>query len=111
MFYPTDETFIKQYTSHPLDMFKICWDIFLGFVLIFVCIVIPYRISFVPVDSNGWKIANWVIDVIFLLDMIFIFNTAYLDEDNYLHDDRKQIAISYLQGWFVFDFLAIVPFD
>lgn len=51
MFYPTDETFIKSYNSHPLDMFKIVWDIFLGFVLIFVCIVIPYRISFVPVDS------------------------------------------------------------
>lgn len=92
-------------------MFKIFWDIFLGFVLIFVCIVIPYRISFVPVDSKSWKIANWVIDAIFLLDMIFIFNTAYLDEDHYLHDDRKEIAITYLQGWFVFDFLAIVPFD
>ena len=111
MFYPTDETFIKSYTSHPLDRFKIFWDIFLGTVLIFVCIVVPYRIAFVPVDSTGWKIVNWIIDAIFLMDMILIFNTAYLDEDHYLHDDRKDIACSYLQGWFIFDLLAIIPFD
>jgi hypothetical protein len=111
MFYPTDETFIKSYNSHPLDMFKIVWDIFLGFVLVFVCVVIPYRISFVEVDTQGWKIANMMIDFIFLMDMILIFNSAYLDLDHVLHDERKDIAKSYIQGWFLFDLLAIIPFD
>lgn len=26
-------------------------------------------------------------------------------------DDRKQIALNYLRGWFLIDFLAIFPFD
>ena len=52
-----------------------------------------------------------MIDGIFLMDMILIFNSAFLDSDHYLHDDRKEIAKSYMSGWFLFDLLAIVPFD
>ena len=52
-----------------------------------------------------------MVDAIFLTDMIVIFNTAFLDGDQILHDDRKEIAMSYLQGWFMFDLLAIIPFD
>jgi hypothetical protein len=40
-----------------------------------------------------------------------IFNTAFYDEDVELIDDRKDIAASYIQGWFVVDLLAIIPFD
>ena len=50
-------------------------------------------------------------DLLFLLDIIVVFQTAYYDEDVELIDDRKQIAKTYLRGWFTVDLLAIIPFD
>lgn len=26
-------------------------------------------------------------------------------------DDRKEIAINYLKGWFLLDVMAVIPFD
>lgn len=43
--------------------------------------------------------------------MIVVFNTTYFDTDLILIEDRKQIGIQYLKGWFTIDLMAIVPFD
>ena len=43
--------------------------------------------------------------------MIVIFNSAFLNDDYAIVDDRKNIAKTYLQGWFLFDVIAIIPFD
>jgi hypothetical protein len=54
---------------------------------------------------------DYIIDALFLIDILVIFNSAFYDEDVELIDDRKDIAISYIQGWFIVDLLAIIPFD
>jgi hypothetical protein len=105
------DEFVKNQYDHPLDKFKVNWDIFMSFVLIFISIVTPYRIAFVAIDSQGWHVANIIVDSVFLIDIIIIFNTAYFDEDYKLVQDRKLIAKGYLSSWFAFDFLAVVPFD
>lgn len=51
------------------------------------------------------------IDFLFFIDIILIFNTAFYNEEMDLIDDRKKIFKSYIKGWFLIDFLAIVPFD
>ena len=45
------------------------------------------------------------------MDILIVFNSA-LDQSmvNYI-DDRKQIAIIYLKGWFFIDVLSIFPFE
>ena len=83
----------------------------MSFVLIFISIVTPYRIAFVAIDSQGWDVANIIVDSVFLIDIIIIFNTAYFDEDYKLVQDRKLIAKGYLSSWFTFDFVAVLPFD
>ena len=45
------------------------------------------------------------------MDILVVFNTAYYDDDVDLVDDRKQIAKTYVKGWFTIDLLAIIPFD
>ena len=50
-------------------------------------------------------------DLLFLMDILVVFNTAYYDDDVDLVDDRKQIAKTYVKGWFTIDLLAIIPFD
>lgn len=96
---------------YPEDKMKPPWDLFLAFVLLFSCLVSPYRIAFVEKDNLTWLIINNTVDFLFLMDIVIIFNTAYYDEDFRLVSDRKTIAGAYLRSWFMVDFLAIIPFD
>ena len=47
----------------------------------------------------------------FALDIFVAFNSAFYDEDYKVIDDRKIIARTYLKGWFLIDFFAIIPFE
>ena len=81
-------------------------------VLVFVSIVLPYRLAFYEEDDLAWIIAYYVIDFLFLIDMILTFFTTYTD--NYTNMEvlsHKKIAIQYFKGWFLIDVLSIMPFD
>jgi len=96
---------------HPEAQFKFTWDIFIIAILFFSCLVTPYRIVFVPVDSPAWKGINLAIDGLFFIDILITFNTAYFDDQHKLIENRKMITCTYLKTWFLIDSLAIVPFD
>lgn len=91
------------------------WDLFMTLVLIITCIQTPLNIAFEDLDNsspdNFSLILDYIIDFLFLVDIIVIFNSAFYDEDVELVDNRKDIAIFYIQGWFIVDLLAIIPFD
>ncbi len=73
---------------YPENELKAHWDIFITLVLIFTCVVTPYRIALVETDTLGWTVTNYSIDGLFVIDMIIIFNTAYYDEDFAIIEDR-----------------------
>ena len=51
-------------------------------------------------------------DFFFFIDIIITFFTVYEDKEKMVEvTDKKQIAKNYLYGWFVLDFLSIVPID
>jgi hypothetical protein len=56
-------------------------------------------------------IFEWAVDVILIFDMIITFHVAYLNEYNELVDNYKDICCNYLKGWFIIDFLSLVPLD
>ena len=56
-------------------------------------------------------IFRYVIDAIFFLDILVNFNTAITSDQFEINDNRLDIAISYGKGWFIIDFLAIIPFE
>lgn len=79
-------------------------------IVIFSCIVVPYRLVTVSGDDDTeWEIINNIVDSFFVMDMILNFNTAYFNEDFVLIDDRKEICKHYIKTWFLLDLLAIVP--
>jgi len=39
-----------------------------------------------------------------------MFSTTY-NKDGVIIIDKKEIMMSYIKGWFVFDVLACIPFD
>lgn len=98
---------------YPNSQFKIFWEILMAIILLFTCFITPINFAFqdeldlIP----WWTIFNYCIDFLFFLDILVVFNSA-LDESmvNYI-DDRKQIAIAYLKGWFLIDVLSIFPFE
>ena len=69
----------------------------------------PLMLSF-DFDTPAWDLSNVVVDLLFFSDMIMVFNTAIETEDFEIVDDRKNIAIDYLNGWFAIDLVAILPF-
>jgi hypothetical protein len=106
----------KPYIIYPENKNKGFWDLFMTLVLIITCIQTPLNIAFEDVSNEKGgndfnKILDYCIDFLFFLDIIVIFNSAYYDEDIELIDDRKDIAAFYIQGWFIVDLLAIIPFD
>lgn len=76
------------------------------------CIITPYRIAFGEIeDPLQWKIINSIIDSLFFIDIVLIFNTAIYDFEFRIVECRKQIARTYIFGWFLIDLMAIIPFE
>ena len=58
------------------------------------------------------NILDFVIEGLFLLDLIFCLCQEYRDsETQTMVTDLKKISINYLKGNFLFDLIAIIPFD
>ncbi len=47
--------------------------------------------------------------MIFGLDIIINFFSAYYDKNDDIIIDKKKIAVRYLKGWFLIDFLGVFP--
>lgn len=81
-------------------------------LILYVALVVPYRLAVEAKDTKGWKIWGYVIDASFLVDIILTFFTSYYDADNsenvYSH---KMIAKQYLSGWFWIDSFSILPIE
>ena len=96
-------------SSHPA---KIAWDLFILFLLLIVCIVVPYRLAFYPDQGLTWTVVYLSMDGCFCLDIIITFFTSVSDDKTCTEIvDRKKIATMYLKGWFWIDSLSIFPFD
>lgn len=96
---------------YPNNELKGNWDAVVTLILLFTCMVTPYRIAFHDSDPPGWEITNTVIDVFFAIDIILSFNSAYYSDEYDLIENRFVIAKNYIFGWFWIDFLAIFPFE
>jgi Ca2+-binding EF-hand superfamily protein len=81
--------------------FRKGWDIAQVFVLIYVALVVPFRIGF-NVESKPEHFMFWVdvvVDVYFWFDIFLNFRTAYRDESGDLVIDIKLIRNRYLKTW------------
>lgn len=84
------------------------------FVLLLTCVLTPLHIAFSDEDNEQkWmNVTNNAIDILFFFDMLVIFNSAFYDDEAFkMKDNRNEIAIAYLKGWFLIDLVSILPFD
>ena len=96
--------------------YKIMWDIFILALLLFISLVVPWRLAFSGDDNeegvSSWLIFFWIIDSFFLVDIVLTFFTSVTDEKDFKEiTDKKRIALIYLKKWFIIDVLSILPVD
>jgi CRP-like cAMP-binding protein/MFS family permease len=88
------------------------WDIYVMILILYVALVVPYRLAVEAKDTKGWKIWGYLIDASFLVDIILTFFTSYYDAENSENVyDHKLIAKQYLAGWFWIDSFSILPIE
>lgn len=80
----------------------------LSYTLIFT----PYSVAFID-NLNQYPIyyyLDMIIDIFFLIDIIITFFSAYYNLEDEICVQHKLIAINYITGWFLIDFIGIFPF-
>lgn len=78
----------------------------------YIAIMIPYNVAFRRNDrKRDLIIFDMVIELFFIMDIVVHFRTSFVDLSGRIIYDQKKIAIHYLKGWFILDFLAALPFE
>ena len=96
----------------PSAKWKLIWDFWVVFLLLAVSLIVPYRLAFDPVDSFGWLVVYYSIDICFVIDMVFTFLTATIDpKTQVVCTDKKVIAKQYFGFWFWIDLISVMPLD
>ena len=93
---------------------KTRWDVWVGLLIMFSVIWVPFRLGFPVVSKSGFEVAmEWFIDICFFVDIFLSYRTAYhhpIDHD-VIVTAPSMIARNYLRGWFFIDFVSAFPFD
>ena len=100
---------IPPFLINPNGLMKSSWNILILLLVIFQSVVIPVRIAFEKDISTPWKIADFVMDGIFMLDIVINFMTPIEDDSGDYIINFKAIAKNYLQGWFWIDLVSCFP--
>lgn len=94
----------------PESNLLLFWNLIVLLLMIYTATIMPYRISFVENDSDGWKTIENVIDFLFIFDIMVTFNSSfYRSGTNILVRSRYEIAVNYIKSWFFIDLLASIP--
>jgi hypothetical protein len=99
---------------HPDGTFRIFYNFFQALVLVWVGIVVPYRIGF-SIELAAWTPAWWfeaAVDFYFIVGLILNFFTGYHENDYSVEMRVGKIKWNYinpLTGWFFVDFFSCLP--
>ena len=88
---------------------KTIWNILMLILVIIQSVIVPVRIAFEDVTPPGWVVADYVMDGLFMVDVVINFFTALETESGELITNRKEIALTYMKGWFTIDFVSCAP--
>lgn len=87
--------------------FKTAWNLIVIFAVLVFSFVFSYRFTFHIYQND---LLYWALIFIFSLDVLVNFNSSVKIE-HIVSTERKMIAVKYLKGWFIFDFITALPLD
>ena len=105
-----DVNYEELWLLNPNGKYHVAWDFFIGLVIFYSVIMIPFRMAFeVPIVC--WLfVSDWVETSLFALDLSQNFVTAVHDEINQrVITDYSEIAQEYFKLWFWIDLASTLP--
>jgi hypothetical protein len=100
----------SKFVILPNSTFKVAWDIALVFITLYSVITTPIILAFEEFNYNWVIRLDLLFETMFIIDIMISFFTAFHDRAN---DDlilnNKKIALKYLKGWFLIDFISSLP--
>jgi hypothetical protein len=94
------------------NKYKQYWDFYVIFLILYVALVVPYRLGFESDDTPGWIVWGYFLDFSFLIDIILTFFTSFYDQELSEHVcDHRRIAAEYMRLWFWIDMFSILPIE
>lgn len=90
------------------------WDVIIMISLLYTALITPYEVAFLDTVFNTLFVVNRCIDVIFVKDIVLQFRLKKCIVKRHTIcwlRDHKSISANYLRGWFLIDFLSVLPFD
>mmetsp|Transcript_50304 Transcript_50304/g.60493 ORF Transcript_50304/g.60493 Transcript_50304/m.60493 type:complete len:827 (-) Transcript_50304:108-2588(-) len=94
----------------PNSSFRTNWDSYIGCLIIYIAIFVPYRVSFIRNTGDVTRTIDMIMDISFGIDILLNFITAYESNGVVVRDLRK-IAKRYIKGFFFMDLIATFPFE
>ncbi|TMW57201.1 hypothetical protein Poli38472_003126 [Pythium oligandrum] len=92
----------------PHGHFRLGWDILSIMFIFYNAVILPFQASFNVTEVEEDSFERFI-DIFFLLDIAITFNTA-IELDGSIRYDRKLVAKSYVQSWFLIDLVAALPY-
>lgn len=81
----------------------------------FTATITPYRTSFFTTQMlhvyDYFDVMESFVDTVFIIDIFVNFMSAYEQDNGNIEMRPRKIAINYLTGFFIIDFLASFPMD
>lgn len=89
---------------------KFRWNIFIGMLVLYNGVLIPWNISFGrPFD---WTLfIDYSVDVFFLVDIFLSLRTSYITKTGVEVMNSAMIRKRYLRTWFSVDLISVIPFE
>lgn len=108
----TDDEPQSKYLIEEVSRFKQIWDVWCMILVLYVALVVPFRLSLDLEDNKGLTTFNIIMDLCFLVDIVLTFFTAYYDDkEGKKIKTHKEIAYKYLKAYFIVDVISIFPFE
>ena len=103
----------RWYSLDPNAQFRARWDIAQTVILLYISLVVPFRVGYRQTAEGGWYILDLLIDLYFYVDVVLNFYTGYPDPDD---EERvvygpSHIAKEYARTWLLIDVVACLPID
>mmetsp|Transcript_37640 Transcript_37640/g.86975 ORF Transcript_37640/g.86975 Transcript_37640/m.86975 type:complete len:666 (-) Transcript_37640:80-2077(-) len=93
---------------------RLIWDAFLTLLLIYIAMILPFRLAFYEqvdgVDSL-FGILELVIDICFVVDIFLTFRTSFSDEEGEEVFDWTKVMVHYVRTWFFIDVITAIPLE
>lgn len=99
----------RWFPLYPDSVFKSTWDFIAMMFIIYQAMLIPYRYCFKARAFGIYKFIDRFMDLFFIVDLFLNFFTGYYKKGN-LVMKRGPIMRRYLRTWFIFDFIATIPY-